>query len=97
MYTKSGNVSLHAYGQAVDVAALGGEPIIGHQQRGGKTWHAVRDVLLLPESMQPAELISLWEMGGASFALSDHHDHIHIGFKTDPIAGRDDASHDHGN
>jgi hypothetical protein len=34
--------------------------------------------------MQPAELISLWDMGGASFALPDHDDHIHIGFKTEP-------------
>jgi hypothetical protein len=84
VYTSSGNVSLHSYGQAVDIAALDGESILGHQQKGGNTYHAVQEVLLLPASMQPAELISLWEMGGASFALPDHHDHIHIGFKTEP-------------
>jgi hypothetical protein len=84
VYTSGGNVSLHSYGQAVDVAALGGQSIAGHQQRGGKTWNAVREVLLLPKAMQPAELISLWDMGGASFALPDHDDHIHIGFKTEP-------------
>lgn len=83
VYTTSGNVSLHAYGQAVDVAALDGESILGHQQRKSKTWKAVRGVLLLPDAMQPAELISLWDMGGASFALSDHHDHIHLGWKTE--------------
>jgi hypothetical protein len=86
VFTASGNVSLHAYGQAVDVAALDGEPIVGHQQRGGRTWHAVRDILLLPEAMQPAELITLWDMGGPSFALSDHDDHIHVGFKTEAEA-----------
>ncbi len=82
VYTSSGNVSLHSYGQAMDIAALGGESILGNQQRGGKTWHAVQDVLLLAEAMQPVELISLWEMGGPSFAASDHHDHIHVGWKT---------------
>jgi hypothetical protein len=84
VYTAGGNVSLHSYGQAVDIAALDGESILGHQQKDGNTYHAVQEILLLPESMQPAELISLWEMGGASFALSDHHDHIHVGFKTEP-------------
>jgi hypothetical protein len=84
VYTTTGNVSLHAYGQAVDIAALDGEPIVGHQQRGGKTYHALQQILLLPKAMQPAELISLWDMGGASFALPDHDDHIHVGFKTEP-------------
>jgi hypothetical protein len=83
VYTTSGNVSLHALGQAIDVAALDGESILGHQQRGSRTWKAVREVLLLPDAMQPAELISLWEMGGSSFAMSDHHDHIHLGWKTE--------------
>jgi hypothetical protein len=55
--------------------------------RGSNTYHAVRGILLLPESMQPAELISLWDMGGPSFAMADHADHIHIGFQ---------RSHDHG-
>ncbi len=95
VFTTSGNVSLHAYGQAVDIAALGGESILGNQQKDGKTYEAVKDVLLLPAAMQPAELISLWDMGGASFAMSDHHDHIHIGWKTDvvPEAGGDDHRH----
>lgn len=80
VFTASGNVSLHAFGQAVDIAALDGEPIVGHQQKDGKTWHALHDLLLLPDSMQGSELISLWSMGGASFALPDHDDHIHLGF-----------------
>ena len=96
MYPAVGNVSLHSYGQAVDIAALGGESILGHQQRGGRTWHAVQDLLLLPEAMQPAELITLWDMGMPSFALSDHHDHIHVGWKTETapeLGAEDDHQH----
>ena len=84
VYTASGNVSLHSYGQAVDIAALDGESINGHQQRGGRAYRAVRELLLLPPSMQPKELISLWEFGGPSFALPDHADHVHVGFTRNP-------------
>jgi hypothetical protein len=30
--------------------------------------------------MQPDELISLLDYGGPSFAMSDHADHIHVGY-----------------
>jgi Transglycosylase-like domain len=79
-YTASGNPSLHAFGRAVDIAALNGTPILGHQQPGGLTERALRLILLLPREMQPSELISLFELGGPSFALADHADHIHVGF-----------------
>jgi hypothetical protein len=87
VFTTSGNISLHSYGQAMDIGALDGETVTGNMHRGSNTYHAVRGILLLPESMQPAELISLWDMGGPSFAMADHADHIHIGFQ---------GSHDHG-
>lgn len=95
VYTSGGNVSLHSYGQAIDIAALDGESILGHQQRGSNTYRAVQEILLLPKAMQPAELISLWDMGGASFAASDHHDHIHVGWKTEtgPTFGEDEHGH----
>jgi hypothetical protein len=98
VYTAGGNVSLHSYGQAVDIAALGGESILGNQQKDGKTYNAVKDILLLPKAMQPAELITLWDMGGASFAAADHHDHIHVGWKTEPgpaLSGDDEDDHGH--
>ena len=79
-FTKSGHVSLHSYGRAMDIAAVGGTPIIGHQQPGGVTEAALRSVLMLPPELRPSELISLFEMGGPSFAMADHADHIHIGF-----------------
>jgi hypothetical protein len=80
IYSRPGVVSAHVYGAAVDVAALGGLSILGHQQPGSVTERAVRDILLLPAEIRPRQLISLIGMGGPSFALADHHDHIHVGF-----------------
>jgi hypothetical protein len=37
-------------------------------------------MLLLPEELRPKQLISLFDMGGPSFAMGDHHDHIHAGY-----------------
>jgi hypothetical protein len=78
--TASGNVSAHSHGQAVDIAALNGEPILGHQEPSGLTERALWRILLLPEEVAPSELISLFELGGPSFALADHGDHIHAGY-----------------
>jgi Transglycosylase SLT domain len=78
--TSSGNPSLHAFGRAVDISAVDGMPITGHQNPGGITEQVLRDVLVLPDELQPSELISLFDLGGPSFALGDHYDHIHIGF-----------------
>ncbi|MGE5691808.1 MAG: hypothetical protein ACM33B_14740 [Pseudomonadota bacterium] len=80
LYARPGVVSMHMYGEAVDVAALGGTPIAGHQEPGGLTERAVRDILLLPAEMRPRQVISLLGLGGPSFPLADHADHIHVGF-----------------
>jgi len=53
---------------------------MGHQQPGGLTERALRDILLLPKELWPSELISLFDMNGPSFAMTDHADHIHVGF-----------------
>jgi hypothetical protein len=79
-FTASGNVSNHSYGQAVDIAALNGRPILGNQGPGGLTERALHKILLLPGALEPSELISLFELGGPSFALADHADHIHVGY-----------------
>lgn len=79
-FSRPGVVSAHVYGQAVDVAAVGGTAIAGHQQPGGLTEDAVRSVLLLPVELQPQQVISLLGLGGPSFPLRDHGDHIHVGF-----------------
>jgi hypothetical protein len=78
--TKSGNVSAHAYGRAVDIAAVGGTSVVGHQQPGGPVERALQAILALPRELAPRQLISLFDLGGASFALPDHADHIHVGY-----------------
>jgi len=79
-FARPGVVSAHMYGHAVDIAAIGGSAIAGNQQPGGLTEAAVRSVLLLPAELQPQQVISLLGMGGPSFPLRDHGDHIHVGF-----------------
>jgi hypothetical protein len=80
LYARPGVVSAHIYGLAVDIAALDGTSIAGHQEPGGLTEKAVRNILLLPVELQPRQVISLLGLGGPSFPLADHGDHIHVGF-----------------
>ncbi len=80
LYARPGVVSAHIPGHALDVSALGGTPIQGHQEPGGITERAVRDLLFVPSEVMPRQIISLLGMGGASFPLADHYNHIHIGF-----------------
>jgi hypothetical protein len=80
-YTSSGNVSHHSSGNAVDIATVNGIPILGHQEAGGITEQAVRRLMQLQGTMAPAQIISLFEIGGATFAMGDHADHIHVGFQ----------------
>jgi hypothetical protein len=81
LYARAHVVSAHIYGEAVDIAAVGGTPIYGNQEAGGPTEQAVRALLLLPGDLEPKQVISLiGGLGGPSFALLDHDDHIHVGF-----------------
>ncbi len=80
LYARPGVVSAHIYGEAVDIAALGGVSIYGNQQPGGLTEKAVRNILLLPVELRPKQVISLLGLGGPSFALANHYDHIHVGY-----------------
>jgi hypothetical protein len=80
LYARPGVVSAHIFGRAVDIAALGGTSILGHQQPGGVTEQAVRDILLLPSEDMPKQVISLLGLGGPSFPLADHYNHIHVGY-----------------
>lgn len=80
VFSRPGVVSAHKYGLAVDVSALGGTSIVGHQEAGSVTERAVRDLLLLPAELQPRQVISLIGMGGPSFPMANHDDHVHIGY-----------------
>ena len=83
--TTSGNVSNHSFGGAVDIAMINGVPVLGNQGPGTLTHELLKAVLRLQGTMVPDELISLEELGGPSFAMGDHADHVHIGWS--PIAG----------
>jgi hypothetical protein len=84
-FTKSGNVSHHSSGNAVDISAINGTPILGHQGKGEITETTVRKLMTLQGAMQPAQIISLLEIGGNTVAMGDHADHIHVGWR--PLFG----------
>jgi murein DD-endopeptidase MepM/ murein hydrolase activator NlpD len=90
--TTSGNVSEHSSGNAVDIAAINGIPILGHQGPGSITDITIRRLLTLQGTMKPHQIISLMTFEGADNTLSlpDHNDHIHVGFR--PLYGDDKAS-----
>jgi Transglycosylase SLT domain/Peptidase family M23 len=85
--TSSGNVSAHSYGAAVDIAAVNGIPVLGHQGPGSITEAVINDLMLLQGTMRPSQIISLMDIGPPTFAMSDHADHIHIGYSFTPAAG----------
>jgi hypothetical protein len=81
LYSRPGVISRHMYGAAVDVAALDDQIVSPFTQNpGGLVEQAVRKSLLLPAEMRPRQVISLLGLGGPSFPLANHDDHIHIGF-----------------
>ena len=80
LYARPGVISAHVSGHALDVSGLGDTPIQGHQEPGGITERAVREILFLPAEVMPRQVISLLGMGGPSFPMADHYNHIHIGF-----------------
>jgi murein DD-endopeptidase MepM/ murein hydrolase activator NlpD len=88
--TSSGNVSEHSSGNAVDIAAINGIPILGHQGPGSITDITIRRLLTLQGTMKPHQIISLMTFEGADNTLSlpDHADHIHVGFR--PLFGSND-------
>jgi hypothetical protein len=80
-HTKSGNVSEHSSGNAVDISRVNGIPILGHQEPGGVADQTVRSLMLLQGTMVPHQVISLLSIGGPTMAMADHADHIHVGFR----------------
>ena len=87
LYTSSGNVSEHSTGTAVDIAAINGVPIMGHQGPGSVTELAIQRLLTLQGTMKPHQIISLMKFEGTdnTLAMGDHDDHIHVGFR--PLYG----------
>ena len=83
-YTTSGNVSEHSTGTAVDIGAVNGIVISpATQGKGSITDLTIQRLLTLQGTMKPHQIISLMTFQGAdnTFAMSDHYDHIHVGFR----------------
>jgi hypothetical protein len=88
VYTASGNVSEHSTGSAVDIAAVNGIVISpATQGKGSITDLTIQRLLTLQGTMKPHQIISLMTFEGAdnTFAMGDHADHIHVGFR--PVYG----------
>jgi hypothetical protein len=81
--TTEGNVSEHSTGDAVDISAINGIPIVGHQGPGSITDTTIRKLLTLQGSMKPHQIISLMSYPGTdnTLAKADHYNHIHVGFR----------------
>jgi soluble lytic murein transglycosylase-like protein len=81
--TTSGNVSEHSSGDAVDIGAVNGTPILGHQGSGSITDDVVRHLLRLQGLMDPHQIITLMTYPGQpnTLALPDHANHVHVGFR----------------
>jgi hypothetical protein len=85
LMTSSGNVSEHTTGTAVDIAAINGKSMIENNKPGGLMEEVVRKIMTLQGILEPHQIISLFDIGGATLAMGDHNDHIHVGFR--PGAG----------
>jgi hypothetical protein len=90
--TTSGNVSEHTTGTAVDIAAVNGIPIYGHQGPNSITDVTIQRLLTLQGTMKPHQIISLMTFEGAdnTLAMADHDDHIHVGWH--PLYGENTAA-----
>jgi len=75
-------------GASVDISAINGIPILGHQGAGSVTDVTVRRLLTLQGAMQPDEIVSLMSYKGQSTALSlpDHANRIQIAYT--PLYGQ---------
>jgi hypothetical protein len=82
--------SEHFSGNALDITAIDGIPIEGHQGPGTVTDLAIRTLLTLRGEFVPHQIVSLMQYPGQAntLASSDHWDHIHIGFRAIPRAAQ---------
>jgi hypothetical protein len=85
-FTTSGNVSEHWSGSAVDISAINGVPINGHQGPGDVAEQTVKRLMMLQGTLEPHQIISLLDFGRNTMAMGDHADHVHVGFQ--PLFGQ---------
>ena len=93
-YTAGGNVSEHSTGTAVDIGAINGIVITPSTQgKGSITDLTIQRLLTLQGTMKPHQIISLMTFQGTdnTFAMGDHGDHIHVGWRPNYDANSKDA------
>jgi len=66
----------------MDISAINGTPILGHQGPGTVTDLTIRALLTLQGPFAPHQIISLMRYPDApnTLAMPDHYNHIHVGF-----------------
>jgi murein DD-endopeptidase MepM/ murein hydrolase activator NlpD len=83
---KAGARKGDATGSSVDISAIDGVPVAGHDGSGSLTASLVKTSLQLQGVMTPQEVISPDNLAGpVSFSLPDYSDRVHIGFL--PLSG----------
>jgi hypothetical protein len=84
VYTASGNMSEHSFGCAMDIGTIGTTYITpGSQTPGSEVEQAVlffNGLGAIKPDLAPHQVISLFDLGGATLSMGDHGDHIHVGY-----------------
>lgn len=84
IYTASGNISAHVYGCAMDIGTIGSTYITPSSQvPGSEVYQAVlffNGLGSYGPDLGPQQVISLFDLGGATLAMGSHDDHIHVGY-----------------
>ncbi len=78
----AGNAIGASAGDAVDISAIDGTPIAGHEGQGSVTDIAVRRLLRLQGTMKPAQIVSAISYPGTdnTLTLPGYHGLIHVAF-----------------
>jgi hypothetical protein len=82
-----------ATGESVDISAINGTAVLGHQGAGTITDAVIRRLLTLQGSMAPTEIVSDMSYKGASntLALPDHRNRIQISYVPESVTTRKQA------
>src|SRR3954449_10220256 len=80
--TSGGSVSNHAYGRAVDIAAIDGRPVTPDNDVARRI---AIELSHLDPSIRPTEIGSPWSLpGAADFPDAEHQNPLHIGYDDPP-------------
>jgi hypothetical protein len=79
-YTPKGLVNVYPPAGTVDIAAINGVPVVGHQGAGTITDITIRTLLTLQHQFTPKRIVSLMKYPGApsTIARSDHSSYIQV-------------------